>query len=281
MTFSSPTYITIGDEYEKKAMRGKPFLGPPFVISNKSNSNVTSLCGLFTQEILRLSEGEKFFDSESRKHKRQNVTSVKPATSETLHSRPFLYSSPGKKPCGSGTNVGCIGPAIPYETPFNQGSAYTKALISLPNNIYTKPASKGGPGYATRCISQDYKYISYPYIEESQHTQRVTSTKPPFRIPGNTNSYFTRTSQGFSNCHILDRPIQLCRLKQKLAKTKHYADQIWKPVGKQQLFGKPIPYLDDPLEDKETKFRERQEVKPWIPTSYSKSMPTKPVKCTN
>lgn len=287
MTFGSQVYITIGDEYDKKANpAGDRFKGKSFTTTpGKKGAGLDSL---FSKKFLSLSEGDKYVDPGTY-DKRHRLESEK----KKLTPDGFRYTSVPQKPTGAGSYNGCFTNKPTHEVEFPV--ADKKDQVDGPKahlkNITTNPSKKGtyGTPAVTLSTGDEYKYISDPYEGErrkealaaKENNKRVVGG--PFKGACKRGGFFDETNHGVSKVYSIDRALPAKKVSTEDRKTP--LTKSWKPAGRLvDSITKYPEYQEDPYEAKERAQHEaRKRDKPlvnWKPIGGSKSLPTKPIKFT-
>eukprot|EP00998_Keelungia_sp_KM082_P006426 NODE_2676_length_1012_cov_327.668927_g2656_i0.p1 GENE.NODE_2676_length_1012_cov_327.668927_g2656_i0~~NODE_2676_length_1012_cov_327.668927_g2656_i0.p1 ORF type:complete len:296 (+),score=61.50 NODE_2676_length_1012_cov_327.668927_g2656_i0:77-964(+) len=286
--FSTPNYISVGDEYDKKQpahsdrARGAQMKTSP----GKKGSGPDTL---FDRRMKTLTEGDKYIDPGTVEKRERLEHSKKKLTGEG-----FKYSGGGSRSSGLGGDWGCF-TRWKHETDFvvvKKGELPTKAAAQ-PRNIVTNPAKRGtfGTPGTTLGKGDETKYISDPYEgERRRELQDAKSASKkfvggPFRAACRRTEYFDgQGNVAASKVYSLDRPLPA--RKPEKPKSAPVVTVPFKPSnpsrkGFNATLGKAPEYREDPYEAKERAEREaRQTHKPavtWKPVSGGKSLPTRSI----
>jgi hypothetical protein len=289
MTFTAPVFISIGDEFEKKAAPGSDrFKGKSFMTSpGKRGAGADTL---FSKKFLSLAEGDKYVDP-GYFDKRYKLGSEK----QKLTPQGFKYTSASKQPAGLGSYFGCFCENAPpkHEVEYvvtKRGEMPDKAKPHQ-RNMVTSPAKRGTYGVPNVTLSHgdEFKYVSDPYegekrkeaLQAKESSKRVVG--PAFKGACKRGGFFDETSHGVSKVYSITKALPAKKSADGDVNTM--MGMAWKPAG--SLVGHQVrvpEYMEDPYEAKERSQREqRDKNKPttvWKPISNSKSMPSKSIKFT-
>eukprot|EP01063_Lacrimia_lanifica_P032788 TRINITY_DN5663_c0_g3_i1.p2 TRINITY_DN5663_c0_g3~~TRINITY_DN5663_c0_g3_i1.p2 ORF type:complete len:301 (+),score=148.40 TRINITY_DN5663_c0_g3_i1:64-966(+) len=284
--FKQETYISIGDEYDKKVVTSDRYRGKGFSTGPGKRGQGPDVT---FSKFRSINEGDKYVDPGTHEKKYRMEQEKKKITPNG-----FKYTSPGKKSCGSGNYYGTFtgGDKRPkHETEYDvvrRGELPDK-VKPTPKNIVTGSSKKGTFGIADTCIGEPYKYQSDPY--DAQHRRDIDEQRSalnkqiggPFKASSKGGGTFDKTEQGSSRIYSLDRPLPP---KKETDTKKNRAILVaFKPSspgkrGYNCTIGGFPEYKEDPLELQERRKREEAKAaKPqttWKPISGPKSTPTRP-----
>ena len=99
--FGMPSYISIGDEYDKKAITNDRYKGKGFSSSPGKKGQGPDVT--FDRRFKSIHEGDKYVDPGTHEKKYRLSQEKRKITPDG-----FKYTSPGKKSCGSGNYFGCF-----------------------------------------------------------------------------------------------------------------------------------------------------------------------------
>lgn len=282
--FSTPSYTTIGDEYDKKAGMVDRAQGKQMLTNKKPQ--------VLGQGFASLSIGDKYIDPGTLEKRQRLELSKKKLTPEG-----FKYTNPGKKSVGLGNYYGTFSERAPFkhETEYivlKKGEIPGKQQAQQ-RNITTSPPKKGtyGTPGITISLGDEYKYISDPYdaakrkeaeaAKESNHK----SIGPAFKGACKRLDYFdSQPNVAASRIYTLDQPLPA--RKPEPPKKEPAIAVPFKPSspskrGVQGLLTKFPEYKEDPYEARQRLEREeRQKNKTavtWKPVSGSRSLPTRSI----
>jgi hypothetical protein len=291
--FGAPSYISIGDDYDKKIpvsdrLRGRQMMTNP--TRRGMTPDVT-----FDRKLASLALGDKYIDPGTREKQERRQEASRKITPEG-----FRYTSPSKRSSGLGGYYGCFCEGSPprhepdRRVP-QKGEAPPRAASQEPRNFLTGPPKKGTFGVPGTTISKgdEYRYISDPY--EATHRPREAAssssaaaakpTGPVFKgACRRTDVFDAQPNVGVSRIYSLDRP---------LPARKHDSGRKLPPVtvpfrppsaSKKGLLGtltKFPEYREDPYDLREKAQREAaaKDRPPviWKPTSGPKSLPVRSI----
>jgi hypothetical protein len=288
--FSNPSYISIGDEYDKsKQLQPDRCKGVQMKVGTSKRGNAPD--ALFDKKFKSLSEGDKYIDP-GVIEKREVVESRKRLVTD----QGFKFSTPGSRSAGLGNYYGCFTKNWSHETDF----VVTKKgeLPSKPpggnRNMVTNPPKRGTYGVPGTTLSRgdEYKYISDPFDYDKRAAQGETvksdksadKTGVPFKAASRRLDYFdSQPNVAASKIYSLDKPLPA--KKADVAPAQHVVSVPFKPSsppkrGYNACITK-YEYREDPFELREKKAREdRQKNKPsvvWKPVGASKSLPVRSI----
>ncbi|KAJ9440363.1 hypothetical protein DIPPA_09248 [Diplonema papillatum] len=307
--FSETTpYVTIGDDYDKKAPVDPRNVGLKCFVTNpgKKGNMPNVLFEWSLGGFKSLHEGDPYIaPGQNNKGDSQEITR------KFVGSGPFRYTNPMKKSTGLGGFDGCFQGYVPHETDFDvikKGERPKRPEAGL-RNIVTNPPKKGTFGVPGTLLSNSFggvnadwkglEYICDPFdtAQKAEQKQRALAAsllaeKAPFKVGSKSKQYFDEsTNAGVSQIYKLKQPLQR-RAPGPEKPPPPTKDAPWKPSfssksGLQGLFGTDggtafPPYREDPFEMKESKLKEeRIKDKPvygtWRPVSVHKSLPTKSI----
>ena len=207
--FSETTgYITIGDEYDKKAPADPRNVGlKGFVTQPGKKGNLpwaTFGWKLNNEQFCGLNEGDRYRDpGQSEKEAKRN------AAEKFVGNGPFKFSSPGKKTNGLGCFYGCFDPHIRHETDYDviKKGEIPKQRELVPRNILTGPGKRGTYGVPGTLLSNSFggenadwaglEYICDPFdnakklqLQQQQRDREILSEKVPFKSSSKKKSTF-------------------------------------------------------------------------------------------
>jgi len=284
--FEQPSYISIGDEYDKKVVTGDRYKGKGF---STGKGRAGQGPDVTFSKFKSINEGDKYVDPGTHEKKYRIEQEKKKITPNG-----FKYTSPGKRSCGAGGHTGTFdqGDRRPkHETEYDvvrRGELPDKVKVT-PKNIMTGVCKKGTYGITDTCIGEPYRYQSDPY--DAQHRRNIEEQRGAlnkqiggaFKSSSKGGGTFDKTEQGSSKIYSLDRPLPPKKddSDKKAGRTIPLAFKPSSP-GKRghNCTIAPFPeYKEDPLELQERRRREEEKkAKPqttWKPISGAKSTPTR------
>jgi len=281
--FSQPSYISIGDEYDKtKALQPDRCKGVQMKVASAKRG--TQPDALFDKKFKSLSEGDKFIDP-GLVEKRDHIENRK----KLITGDGFKFSSPTSRSAGLGNYYGCFTKGYKHETEYvvtKKGELPSKANAA-PRNMLTGPSKKGTYGTPGTTLSKgdEYKYISDPYDSSKEgEAGKKAATAVPFKAACRKADYFDgQPNVAASRIYTLDRPLPA--RKPEPPPVKAAAAVPFKPAsppkkGFNATMSK-VEYREDPFELREKKAREeREKNKPsvvWKPTAGSRTLPTRSI----
>jgi hypothetical protein len=286
------TFITIGDEYDKKDTVPDRFKGKNMMTSAAPHRGfVNDSC--FQKKVLSLSEYDRYVDP-GYYEKRYRIENEK----KKVVPMGFRYTNPSHKSTGAGDYFGTFSEKNhpEYQPHFKvDEAADAKKVLSMPKNILVVPPKKGSYGFPGTSIGGkdgQLKYISDPYDGQKRAdalTAKTTKAQgPPFKAACRHQDFFDETTHGCPKVYTIDRPLPAkSRALSESSERKKPVGAAWRPGG--VLVGiitKPPAYEEDPYELREKKVREERlkrekAFKPgqaWRPIGGTKSLPVKPIK---
>eukprot|EP01062_Namystynia_karyoxenos_P024595 TRINITY_DN195_c0_g1_i2.p2 TRINITY_DN195_c0_g1~~TRINITY_DN195_c0_g1_i2.p2 ORF type:complete len:339 (+),score=129.24 TRINITY_DN195_c0_g1_i2:96-1019(+) len=286
--FQQPSYISIGDEYDKKNAISERLKGKGFTTAPGRRGQGPDIC--FSKDFKSLHEGDKFVDPGTHEKKYRLEQAKKKLTPEG-----FRYTSPSKKASGSGGYFGCFTTTIQHQTEYDvlqKGELPEKSKAQM-RNVITNPPRKGTFGTPGTNIGKgtEYQYISDPYdaehrkeLAEARGAAKKVAGTGPFKSACRRQGTFDETAAGASKVYSLDRALP--PKKPVTGPNRAPLPQPFKPSspGKRGFnctINRFPEYKEDPLEIQERRRREEMKAaKPqtvWRPISGQKSMPYKSV----
>jgi len=281
--FSQPSYISIGDEYDKKIAISDRSRGNQFKTAPLKKGNTVDV--LFEKQFKSLHLGDKYLEPGTIERKFMIEKAKKKLTPEG-----FRYSSPPKKSCGLGNYYGCFNERAPFkhETEYvvvKKGELPSKVQPQL-KNIVTCPAKKGTYGFPGLTIGKgdEYKYISDPYDvlrrRDAQQSKENKLLAGAFKSACKRLDYFdSQPNVAASKIYSLDKPLPARKPeppKKEPAITVPFKPSSPAKRGFAGTINKFPEYKEDPYELKEKAERETRSIaKPgvvWKPVSGPRSM---------
>jgi len=290
-TFSQPSYIHIGDEYDKKTTQADRYKGKGFSTAPGKRGQGADVT--FDKGIKSLHEGDKFVDPGTHEKKYRLQQEKKKLTPEG-----FKYTSPAKKQAGSGNYSGCFAKPYAHQTDYDvlqKGELPEKGKPQL-RNIITNPPKKGTFGTPGTSIGKgsEKTYISDPY--DAEHRKELSESRdaqkkvvgPPFKSSCRRQGTFDETgASGASKIFSLDRalpPKKYTGPPQRPPLPVPFKPSSPGKRGHNCTINKFPEYKEDPLEIQERMRREEaKKAKPatvWKPISGPKSTPCRGVAMT-
>lgn len=291
--FSQPSYITIGDPYDKRILNKskdekKPDRhgGKQFLTSPPKRGKVGK--GVYFEDTFKpLLEGDKYQDPGTHEREYQKKNKLK-----NISQTPFRPSSPPKKSTGLGGWYGCIGKQFPHMTEYDvvQKGASPKKHTPGPKNILTSPPRKGTYGFPGTTIGKYPEYMSDPYdaarekaLEEKKKLKEKKVSEKPFKSMSRSLDFFdSYPNVAASRIYTIDYD-KLPKPRKKKEEQKKKIEKPFKPssppkVGYDSYFTKFPEYMSDPYVKKVERKKEEDKAKPiFKPTSGPKSTPTKSI----
>lgn len=291
---SVPSYISIGDEYDKKKLENSRHNGRGFATSPGKRGQGTDVG--FNKKFQSLHEGDKFVDPGTHEKRYRLEQEKKKLTPDG-----FKYTSPSKKSAGSGNYFGCFTKSYVHQTEYDvlQKGELPEASRQRgqQRNIVTQPTKKGTFGNPGTTIGKgtETNYISDPYDAEHRKERaeitaaaKKTAGNGPFKSSCRRQGCFDENSYtGASRVFSLDRALPPKR--QTGPAMRQPLPVPFKPSspgkkGYDCTLNKFPEYQEDPLEIQERKRREEaKQAKPqtvWKPISGPKSTPCRSVAIT-
>jgi hypothetical protein len=280
--FSTPTFLSIGDDYDKKIPVPDRLKGSQIKTSPSKKGHLND--ALFDKGHKSLSEGDKYLDPGTIDKKERIEASKKKITPEG-----FKFTNPGRKSTGLGGGEGCFN-AYPHETEYpvvRKGEVPAKHN-PLPKNMTTCPPKKGGPGFPGTTLGPPLPYISDPIDGEKRMAATETKAKVskfvggPFRAACKRTDYFdTQPNVAASKVYSLDRALPAKKSAPTVAPPITTPFKPSSPPRKGYNKVPIIPYQEDPIDLQAKKAREEAAAnKPsvtWKPVSANKSLPTRSI----
>jgi hypothetical protein len=275
--FSKPAYITVGDEYDKRATAlGKEVQAAPRPFLTAPSKKGRTKDAFFDQEFKPLCQGDKYIDPGTRE-KLEALEKKK----KMLNPIGFSYTSKNL------TKDGCFSASPAHETEYRmlKKGELPAARPPAPKNFYTSPGRKGTSTTPGITIGEkmpdasEYKYISNPYdsvrrkqeLERREGANKMAGTIP-FRTAVRKVGTFDENGVGVSKLYGLDKPLPARRPPPP--PIKKAVEVAFKPSGPNTKVP-TYEYKEDPYDMKERLEREamkKQAVeKVWKPVSGAKS----------
>jgi hypothetical protein len=293
--FSQPSYISIGDTFEKRAATvGKEekkdyarHQGKQFTTSPPKRGKVGTK--VFFDEFKPLYQTEKFEDpgtSQKEYGKEQKKKNIVP--------RPFAPSSPSKKNSGLGAYYGTIGTKFEHQVEYEvqKKEDKPKPVEHEKRNFVTSPSKRGTYGVPHSTIGPSFEYKSDPYDFQRETDLKENADKlkkrigAPFKGTSHPLDFFdTHKNVAASTIYATDEKA-LSPKKEKPSEDKK-VEKPFKPSsppkrGFNSTFT-PFPeYKTDPFEQKpETKDKDEKSRPVFKPVSNAKSTPTRSIVFNN
>eukprot|EP00755_Sulcionema_specki_P004874 Sspe_Gene.31247::Locus_15426_Transcript_1_1_Confidence_1.000_Length_1118::g.31247::m.31247 len=287
--FGQPSYISIGDEYDKKVNQSTRYKGKGFTTGPSKKGQGPDVT--FDRRFKSLHEGDKYVDPGTHEKKYRLEQDKKKLTPDG-----FRYTSPPKRNAGSGNYYGCFNDkGYKHETEYDvqkKGELPEKGKPQL-RNIITNPSKKGTYGVpgTTMGKGDEFRYISDPY--DSEHRREMVEARESskkqigaaFKSTCRRKGCFDETDlTGASKIYSLDRPLP--PKKDGTGKTLKPLPAAFKPSspgkrGYNCTINAFPEYKEDPLELQERRRREEAKAaKPqtvWRPIGGPKSTPTRTI----
>lgn len=249
MVFSIPSFVGVGDEYDKVGLTDQRAKGRNFAVPGPKEGNLPS--ALFQKEFLSIHEGDKYIDPGTA-DKRYHLEQAKKRISDQI----FRMSNPPSKNPGLGGFYGCIGDHYwPHETDYvvpRKGEAPPRKEPAK-RGIFTNSSKKGTYGVVGTTISkigQDYVASFYDAVHQRAKADLEKHYKlmkgAPFKAACRRGGAFDEAlGTGTSQCYRMTKPMAKVK-PPKVVETKA-SGAAWKPAGKAEL--KPIiEYREDPYD---------------------------------
>jgi len=280
--FGNTSYLSIGDDYDKKIPVSDRLRGAQMKTSPPKKGHLND--ALFDKTHKSLSEGDKYVDAGTI-DKRERIESAK----KKLTPQGFRYPSPGKKLAGLGAWDGCFN-SYSHETEYpvvRKGEAPPKHT-PVPRNMVTSPPKKGGPGFPGTTLGPALPYISDPIDGEKRMAATEVKSKiqkfvgGPFKAACRRSDYFdSQPNVAASKIYTIDRPLPAKKVEQHTPPPITVPFKPSSPPRKGYNRAPIIPYQEDPIDLQAKKAREEMmKNKPsvtWKPVSASKSLPTRSI----
>ncbi|KAJ9448260.1 hypothetical protein DIPPA_25723 [Diplonema papillatum] len=209
--FSETTpYVTIGDDYDKKAPVDPRNVGLKCFVTNpgKKGNMPNVLFEWSLGGFKSLHEGDPYIaPGQNNKGDSQEITR------KFVGSGPFRYTNPMKKSTGLGGFDGCFQGYVPHETDFDvikKGERPKRPEAGL-RNIVTNPPKKGTFGVPGTLLSNSFggvnadwkglEYICDPFdtAQKAEQKQRALAAsllaeKAPFKVGSKSKQYFDEST---------------------------------------------------------------------------------------
>eukprot|EP01061_Rhynchopus_euleeides_P019265 TRINITY_DN31678_c0_g1_i1.p1 TRINITY_DN31678_c0_g1~~TRINITY_DN31678_c0_g1_i1.p1 ORF type:complete len:247 (+),score=66.69 TRINITY_DN31678_c0_g1_i1:168-908(+) len=224
--FSEKTgYVTIGDEYDKKAPLDPRNVGLKCFVTQpgkKGNMPQCTFDWALRGKYTHLNEGDRYRDpGQCERDKRKEMRD------KMISAAPFKYSSPAKKWTGLGSYDGCFERNICHETDFDvikKGEIPAKK-DPVPRNFLTNPTKDGTYGVPGTLLSNAFggahagwagmEYICDPYdgAKKAERLQKAKlketmADKVPFVVGCKRRNFFDEShNAGVSLVYKLKRPL--------------------------------------------------------------------------
>lgn len=168
--FSEPSYLTIGDKYDKKIDEGSRHTGLNLKAAIQKTGKGNDICfdkfkPLYEKEKYALTFEELAAQRASEKGKRAADV-------------PFKPSNPQKKSSGLGNYYGCIGPKVAHLKEIEKTDKKKGDFEVGPRNVVTNPPKKGTYGFKGTTLGEKADKIGgaageYSYMPEKYDAARV------------------------------------------------------------------------------------------------------------
>lgn len=247
MVFSVPTFVGVGDNYDKapaeSRFKGKSMLAP----GPKSGQDATF------DGFKSIHQGDPFIDPGTAERRAKMEAAKKKVTSTG-----FRLSSPPKKGCGLGSYFGTFqDKPTPHETDYvvpRKGEAVTRKLPA-PRPILTGPTKKGTYGVAGTLLSKEGTEYVADFYDARRQADRADLERhqklmkgAPWRGGGRKGFTFDEgQGTGVSSCYALTKPLEEKKLPKSAAECKG-PEAPWRPGGKVPVKLPPVEYREDPFD---------------------------------
>ncbi|CCW69552.1 unnamed protein product [Phytomonas sp. Hart1] len=290
--FSPPTYLSVGDEYDKHSSQSKRSArdNKAFVVSAKRHPWVQDAC---FSKFTSLSAGDPYRTVGFGGPFREQASST--MKSEGKEKKPPFFS-PGvpHKSSGKGDYYGTFSEKNPFkhETEFQLHKKPADYISPRPN-FYTNPPKKGTYGFPGLSIGKagEIQYVSDPYdgSRRQESLKNAASKKDmaaPFCAHVHSGGYFNQTEHGFSSVYTLTKPLPPKKVSESTTQSR--LAEPWVPASLLKDGINRFPeYQEDPYNVKERNMRlmqqKEREYKPWCPAGndpyrhiYTKPIPYEP-----
>ena len=250
MVFSIPSFLCVGDEYDKRHLQDERSKGKNFVSPGPKKGKLPD--ALFTKEYRSIHEGDPFVDT-----KKQEQRARMEREKKKICDKVWRPANPPKRPTGLGTYYGCCDETpIPHETDYivpRKGDAPRKQPISK-RNIYTSPPKRGTygfPGTTLSAIGQDYIACTFDAARDAKRKEelkaKIQSKGQSFKAACRLGRTFDEgMGTGVSQCYVLTQPMPPKKPFVGFTGLKG-PEAPWKPAGKvtQEV---PLEYREDPYD---------------------------------
>ncbi|EAN80171.1 protein of unknown function (DUF4586), putative [Trypanosoma equiperdum] len=268
--FSEPVYLTIGDEYEKRAVKPSKSRGRNFIVPVKRSPHITD--AVFQKSFISLAVGDEYLPPPPGGTFRQPAEK-KPGEPQPL---PFKPPSRPHKSCGSGSYYGTFNEKNPPKhepettiAEVKKSGANAPAGTVRKPNLYTNPGKKGTYGYTGLTLGRagEVQYISDPVGCCSGQRTHSPRTQAPFSAAVKCGGCFDEGPHGFSTVYGMNKPLPMRKVPPQRVLPPM---KPWRPAGAlvREITRHP-EYQEDPYDLKEKRLREErlkeQSHKPWFP----------------
>jgi len=310
-TFSTPTFMGVGEPYIDKMQSDNRALGRQFQTNKprkgQTGDNWNRIHGR-RQGVQVLFEGEKFVDPHTHERK-WRLGEMK----KNLTSNGFAYSNPNKKSAGLGNYFGCIGKKFEHMADFDVLTKEQKPpeVVHELRQVLTNPA-KNGYGLSTPGIAfgppvkqgeerkpgkwggAEYMHSVDPYDMARQYenaerkfNNEAIAGRPPFRTVSHSLDFFDH-KKGVASSAVFTEEPRIPERAPKEDEGKPVSTAPFYPAkapksGHQGTFNKFPAYKEDPLDEKLKAAKAAAEAaraiigNPFKPPQKPKTCPTKSI----
>eukprot|EP00162_Nutomonas_longa_P009892 comp19560_c0_seq1/m.37305 comp19560_c0_seq1/g.37305 ORF comp19560_c0_seq1/g.37305 comp19560_c0_seq1/m.37305 type:complete len:317 (-) comp19560_c0_seq1:41-991(-) len=264
--FSRPSYLSLGDPYDKKGQRDARYIGKQFLGSVPKAGK--TLDSFFEKKFTPLFRDEKYMEPSA--YERQ----MRSKAAQSNLGGPWKPSNPPKEQSGSGSMYATMGPLPPHEPEYRvsmPGDGPVLPDSTVHKNFVTNPARKGGPGTATRYVGQPPPgYESAPAKDEDAARTKARLEAKKKMLAGPFRSMVTPPVV-FDNNKVFSPAPEIVRKKSKRARSSNSIPTKplhgpWKYPAfvseRQNLHDttfSPFPkYESDPIDQMEKKAKARE-----------------------
>lgn len=256
MVFSIPSFLGVGDDYDKKDLKDKRAVGRNFAVPGpKSGNGPDAMLG---KQFVSIHAGDRYVDPDTME-RREKVEKRK----KNIVPQGFRPTNAAPKPCGPGDSYTTMGQKFPHMTDFvvpRRGDIPAKVEVPK-RGIYAHFPKTGGFGYAGLTLSrvgEDYVASEYDaprkkaMEERERHIAALAKRNaPPFRCPGRLGTTLDEGPMtGASQCYTLTKPMPPKQIfVSQAAVSVAGRTAAWRPAGAlPQLRYSEIKYLEDPYD---------------------------------
>lgn len=252
MVFSIPSFLGVGDDYDKKRVVDKKLLGRNFAVPCPKSGKGPD--AMLNKQFVSIHAGDRYIDPDTME-RRERVERRK----KNIVPTGFRPTNAAPKPCGLGDHYTTMGQKFPHMTDFivpRRGEAPPKKQIPA-RGIYAYFPKSGGYGYAGTTMSkvgEDYVANFYDAYRMQEAAERVKNKEKmkggaPFRCPGRLGTTLDEGPlTGASQCYTLTKPMPPKQIF--VSKASGARPEVpWKPAGAlPQLRYDDVKYCEDPYD---------------------------------
>jgi hypothetical protein len=251
MVFSIPSFLGVGDDYDKKNVADQRTRGlRTFLVSGPKTGNGAD--AMLDKNFVSIHAGDRYVDQSAIERKYQKERAALGIAQPT----PFKFTNAAPKACGLGDIYTVMGERFPHETDYvvqMRGTAPPRREPAR-RGVFTAPGKKGTfgvPGTLLSTEGADYVASFYDAPQRLAREERARLKAAERGVPFKPSAKLGRAldaypSTGISACYTMDRPMPPKRQFQSTAaENRRKPEASWRPAGKVAPPA-PVEYREDP-----------------------------------